>query len=339
MHAPTPFGSAPLSPPKYVPFSAGTGGGRPARRWPRQTHTNVSSLPRPHPAHTTTHRTPVPILVPFHPCSQSGTNNKAALFPSIVVCLLCCKYYPSVLLCRRWAACRHLPERHAPGSRFIPVPSSGLYIHRPCASGRPQLSATPALRRFPHLRSHRQSAPSRTQHELGSNSRPPTTCTCAPPRCSLGPPLERTLGCGNGLHRADAPLPHPRVRSNSAILRRAPPAWRVDSSPSPLPHDESFNAGGGWGRHTVPLPAFRRYQPGHAPRMARHGDCVHCQPAGAEPRGLQPLPDGEGLSCALSLHSAPRPPPALWSGHYTGPLAAGMVRGGCRTIPEARGRS
>ena len=53
-----------------------------------------------------------------------------------------------------------------------------------------------------------------------------------------------------------------------------------------------------------------RYQPVYAPRMARHGDCVHCQPAGAEPRGLQPLPDGEGLSCALSLRSAPRPPPS-----------------------------
>ena len=57
------------------------------------------------------------------------------------------------------------------------------------------------------------------------------------------------------------------------------------------------------------------------------------------PEDSNPYPTGRA-SLVHFLSAPPRaPPPALWSGHYTGPLAAGMVRGGCRTIPEARGRS
>ena len=57
------------------------------------------------------------------------------------------------------------------------------------------------------------------------------------------------------------------------------------------------------------------------------------------PEDSNPYPTGRA-SLVHFLSAPPRaPPPALWSGHCTGPLAAGMIRGGCRTIPEARGRS
>ena len=96
----------------------------------------------------------------------------------------------------------------------------------------------------------------------------------------------------------------------------------------------AFDAGGDGGVTQSLCRLSARYQPVHAPRMARHGDCVHCQPAGAEPRGLQPLPDGEGLSCALSLRSAP-PPPQLFGAAITpGPWLREWFVGAAAPFPK-----
>ena len=97
---------------------------------------------------------------------------------------------------------------------------------------------------------------------------------------------------------------------------------------------------GGMGASHSPSAGF---PPGTSPCMPLEWPAMvivfTANPLVPNPEDSNPYPTGRA-SLVHFLSAPPRaPPPALWSGHYTGPLAAGMIRGGCRTIPEARGRS
>ena len=190
----------------------------------------------------------------------------------------------------------------------------------------------------------REQVPAPVPHTTRSAAFP--ACTCAPPRCSLRRPLERTFGGGNG--SLDLPLVAAMVRVG--LTSHCRHQRYVLVQPFSGAHPRRW----GWILHhlssrttralTPRAPgashsAFSGFSPSTSPDVPMSWPAMllmfTANPLLPKLEDSTPCPTGRP-SLVHFLASSPRaPPPALWSGHYNGPSAAGTDRRGLPAIPAA----